>query len=113
MGSGTNVAIESAGVTLLTGDLTGILHARLLSRATMAKIQLNLLFAFIYNTTGVHNAAGVLYAVLGILPSPVMAAAAMSLTSVSVITNALRLRCAANVGGRDGNRDCTCHGKVG
>jgi Cu+-exporting ATPase len=92
MGSGTDVAIESAGVTLLKGDLTGILRARLLSRAAMANIRQNLFFAFIYNAAGVPIAAGVLYPAFGILLSPVIAAAAMSLSSVSVITNALRLR---------------------
>jgi len=92
MGTGTDVAIESAGVTLLKGDLNGILRARLLSRATMANIRQNLFFAFIYNAAGVPIAAGVLYPAFGILLSPVIAAAAMSLSSVSVITNALRLR---------------------
>jgi Cu+-exporting ATPase len=92
MGPGTDVAIESAGVTLLKGDLTGILRARLLSRATMANIRQNLFFAFIYNAAGVPIAAGVLYPAFGILLSPVIAAAAMALSSVSVIVNALRLR---------------------
>jgi len=92
MGTGTDVAIESAGVTLLKGDLNGILKARLLSRATMANIRQNLFFAFIYNAAGVPIAAGVLYPVFGILLSPIIAAAAMSLSSVSVIGNALRLR---------------------
>ena len=92
MGTGTDVAIESAGVTLLKGDLNGILRARLLSRATMANIRQNLFFAFIYNAAGVPIAAGILYPAFGILLSPVIAAAAMSLSSVSVITNALRLR---------------------
>jgi Cu+-exporting ATPase len=92
MGSGTDVAIESAGVTLLKGDLTGIVRARVLSRATMANIRQNLFFAFIYNAAGVPIAAGVLYPIFGILLSPVIAAAAMALSSVSVIANALRLR---------------------
>ncbi|ACL55831.1 heavy metal translocating P-type ATPase [Methylobacterium nodulans] len=92
MGSGTDVAIESAGITLLKGDLTGIVRARRLSRATMSNIRQNLFFAFIYNAAGVPVAAGVLYPVLGILLSPVIAAAAMALSSVSVIGNALRLR---------------------
>ncbi|MBS7699645.1 MAG: copper-translocating P-type ATPase [Chelatococcus sp.] len=92
MGSGTDVAIESAGVTLLKGDLTGIVRARLLSQATMANIRQNLFFAFIYNAAGVPIAAGVLYPLFGILMSPVIAAAAMALSSVSVIANALRLR---------------------
>ena len=92
MGSGTDVAIESAGVTLLNGDLTGIVRARHLSRATMRNIRQNLFFAFIYNAVGVPIAAGVLYPVLGILLSPVLAAAAMALSSVSVIGNSLRLR---------------------
>jgi Cu+-exporting ATPase len=92
MGTGTDVAMESAGVTLVKGDLTGILRARKLSRATMANIKQNLFFAFVYNSLGVPVAAGVLYPFLGILLSPMIAAAAMSLSSVSVITNALRLR---------------------
>ena len=92
MGTGTDVAMESAGVTLVKGDLTGIIRARKLSRATMANIRQNLFFAFIYNSLGVPLAAGVLYPVFGILLSPVIAAAAMSLSSVSVISNALRLR---------------------
>jgi Cu+-exporting ATPase len=92
MGSGTDVAMESAGVTLLRGDLTGIVRARALSRATMRNIRQNLFFAFIYNVVGVPVAAGVLYPGLGILLSPMLAAAAMALSSVSVIGNALRLR---------------------
>jgi Cu+-exporting ATPase len=92
MGTGTDVAIESAGVTLLKGDLTGILRARRLSQATMRNIRQNLFFAFAYNAAGVPIAAGVLYPVFGLLLSPIVAAAAMSLSSVSVITNALRLR---------------------
>jgi Cu+-exporting ATPase len=92
MGSGTDVAIESAGVTLLKGDLTGIVRARRLSEAVMRNIRQNLFFAFVYNAAGVPVAAGVLYPAFGILLSPIIAAAAMSLSSVSVITNALRLR---------------------
>jgi Cu+-exporting ATPase len=92
MGTGTDVAIESAGVTLLKGDLTGIVRARRLSAAAMRNIRQNLFFAFIYNAAGVPIAAGVLYPTFGILLSPVIAAAAMSLSSVSVIGNALRLR---------------------
>ncbi len=92
MGTGTDVAIESAGITLLKGDLTGIVRARKLSRATMKNIRQNLFFAFIYNSIGVPIAAGILYPFFGILLSPIFAAAAMSLSSVSVITNSLRLR---------------------
>ncbi len=92
MGTGTDVAIESAGVTLLKGDLEGIVRARQLSRATMRNIRQNLFFAFIYNALGVPVAAGVLYPVSGLLLSPIIAAAAMALSSVSVISNALRLR---------------------
>jgi Cu+-exporting ATPase len=92
MGTGTDVAMESAGVTLLRGDLTGIVRARLLSRAVMSNIRQNLFFAFIYNAAGVPIAAGVLYPAFGILLSPMIAAAAMALSSVSVIGNALRLR---------------------
>jgi Cu+-exporting ATPase len=92
MGTGTDVAIESAGITLLKGDLTGIVRARKLSAAVMGNIRQNLFFAFIYNAAGVPIAAGVLYPVSGILLSPVFAAAAMALSSVSVVTNALRLR---------------------
>ena len=91
MGSGTDVAIESAGVTLLKGDLTGIVRARQLSEATMSNIRQNLFFAFIYNAAGVPIAAGLLYPFFGILLSPIIAAAAMALSSVSVVTNALRL----------------------
>jgi Cu+-exporting ATPase len=91
MGSGTDVAIESAGVTLLKGDLTGIVRARRLSQATMSNIRQNLLFAFIYNAAGVPVAAGLLYPLFGILLSPMIAAAAMALSSVSVVSNALRL----------------------
>ncbi len=92
MGTGTDVAIESAGITLLRGDLTGIVRARRLSQAVMRNIRQNLFFAFVYNAAGVPIAAGVLYPVLGILLSPVIAAAAMALSSVSVVGNALRLR---------------------
>jgi Cu+-exporting ATPase len=92
MGTGTDVAIESAGVTLLKGDLTGIVRARTLSRAVMRNIRQNLVLAFVYNSFGVPVAAGVLYPVLGLTLSPMLAAAAMALSSVSVIANALRLR---------------------
>jgi len=92
MGTGTDVAMESAGVTLVKGDLLGIVRARALSRATMRNIRQNLFFAFVYNSAGVPIAAGVLYPFFGILLSPIIAAAAMSFSSVSVITNALRLR---------------------
>ncbi len=92
MGSGTDVAIESAGITLLRGDLTGILRARRLSEATMGNIRQNLFFAFIYNAAGVPIAAGILYPIFGLLLSPIIGAAAMALSSVSVIANALRLR---------------------
>jgi len=92
MGTGTDVAMESAGVTLVKGDLTGIVRARRLSRAVMGNIRQNLFFAFIYNAAGVPIAAGVLYPVFGLLLSPMIAAAAMALSSVSVIANALRLR---------------------
>src|SRR5262249_45977174 len=92
MGTGTDVAMESAGVTLVKGDLNGIVRARRLSAATMSNIRQNLFFAFIYNAAGVPVAAGVLYPFLGILLSPIIAAAAMALSSVSVIGNALRLR---------------------
>ena len=91
MGSGTDVAIESAGVTLLKGDLNGIVRARRLSQATMSNIRQNLVFAFIYNAAGIPIAAGLLYPLFGILLSPMIAAAAMALSSVSVVTNALRL----------------------
>jgi Cu+-exporting ATPase len=92
MGTGTDVAMESADVTLLKGDLRGLVRARRLSRATMRNIRQNLVWAFIYNALGVPVAAGVLYPWFGILLSPVIASAAMSLSSVSVIANALRLR---------------------
>jgi Cu+-exporting ATPase len=92
MGTGTDVAMESAGVTLVKGDLRGIAKARRLSRATMQNIRQNLFFAFVYNVLGIPIAAGILYPVSGLLLSPIIASAAMSLSSVSVITNALRLR---------------------
>lgn len=92
MGTGTDIAMESAGITLVKGDLMGIVKARHLSRATLSNIRQNLFFAFIYNVLGVPIAAGVLYPFFGILLSPMIAAAAMSLSSVSVIANALRLR---------------------
>ena len=92
MGTGTDVAIESAGITLVKGDLRGIVRARRLSRATMRNIRQNLFFAFIYNALGVPIAAGVLYPVFGLLLSPIIASAAMTFSSVSVIANALRLR---------------------
>ena len=95
MGTGTDAAIESAGITLLKGDLIGIVRARRLSRATMRNIRQNLLFAFLYNGAAIPIAAGVLYPAFGVLLSPVIGAAAMALSSVSVITNALRLRRAA------------------
>jgi Cu+-exporting ATPase len=94
MGTGTDVAIESAGITLLGGDLGGIVRARRLSQATMSNIRQNLLFAFIYNAAGIPIAAGILYPSFGILLSPIIAAAAMALSSVSVVGNALRLRMA-------------------
>jgi len=92
MGTGTDIAMESAGGTLVRGDLRGIARARRLSRATMRNIRQNLFFAFVYNSLGVPIAAGVLYPVFGLLLSPMIAAAAMSFSSVSVISNALRLR---------------------
>ncbi len=92
MGTGTDAAIESAGMTLLKGDLMGLVRARKLSKATVRNIRQNLAFAFLYNAAGVPIAAGVLYPAFGILLSPIVAAAAMSLSSVSVIANALRLR---------------------
>jgi Cu+-exporting ATPase len=92
MGTGTDIAMESGGITLLKGDLEGILRARKLSQATMRNIRQNLFFAFLYNSIGVPIAAGVLYPIFGLLLSPILAAAAMSFSSVSVITNALRLR---------------------
>jgi Cu+-exporting ATPase len=92
MGTGTDIAMESAGVTLVRGDLRGIVRARRLSRAVMRNIRQNLFFAFVYNALGVPVAAGVLYPVFGVLLNPMIAAAAMSASSVSVIANALRLR---------------------
>jgi Cu+-exporting ATPase len=92
MGTGTDVAMESAGITLVRGDLWGIVRARRLSRATMRNIRQNLFFAFVYNSVGVPVAAGVLYPFFGLLLSPMIASAAMTFSSVSVITNALRLR---------------------
>ena len=92
MGSGADTAIESAGITLVKGDLRGLVRTRRLSQATMRNIRQNLFFAFLYNTLGVPIAAGVLYPFLGVLLSPMIASAAMTLSSVSVISNALRLR---------------------
>ena len=92
MGSGTDVAMESAAITLLKGDLRGIVRARALSKATMRNIRQNLFFAFVYNVIGVPLAAGVLYPFFGVLLSPIIASAAMTFSSVSVISNALRLR---------------------
>ena len=94
MGTGADVAIQSAGITLVKGDLRGIVRARHLSRATMRNIRENLFLAFIYNALGVPIAAGVLFPWTGLLLNPMIAAAAMSLSSVSVVTNALRLRAA-------------------
>jgi Cu+-exporting ATPase len=94
MGTGTDVAIESAGVTLVKGDLQGILRARRLSRATMRNIRQNLLFAFLFNALAVPIAAGAFYPLFGLLLNPMIASAAMSLSSVTVIGNALRLRTA-------------------
>jgi P-type Cu+ transporter len=92
MGTGADVAMESAGITLVKGDLAGLVRARRLSEATMRNIRQNLFFAFVYNALGVPVAAGILYPFVGLLLSPMIAAAAMSLSSVSVIGNALRLR---------------------
>ena len=92
MGTGTDIAMESGDVTLVKGDLAGIVRARKLSQATMKNIRQNLFFAFIYNSLGVPIAAGVLYPFFGLLLSPILAAAAMSFSSVSVIANSLRLR---------------------
>ena len=97
MGTGTDVAMESASVTLVKGDLRGIVRARRLSRRTMTNIKQNLFFAFVYNTAGVPIAAGALYPFFGMLLSPIVAAAAMSFSSVSVVGNALRLRGAARI----------------
>jgi Cu+-exporting ATPase len=92
MGTGTDVAIESAGITLVKGDLRGIVRARRLSRATVGNIKQNLAFAFLYNVLGIPIAAGIFYPIWHWLLSPMIASAAMSFSSVSVITNALRLR---------------------
>jgi Cu+-exporting ATPase len=92
MGTGTDIAMETAAITLVKGDLRGILRARVLSQATMRNIRQNLFFAFFYNLVGVPLAAGILYPFFGILLSPVIASAAMTFSSVSVIANALRLR---------------------
>jgi Cu+-exporting ATPase len=92
MGTGTDVAMNSAGITLIKGDLVGIVRARALSEGTLKNIKQNLFFAFVYNALGVPVAAGVLYPFFGILLSPIIAAAAMSLSSVSVIGNALKLK---------------------
>ena len=92
MGTGTDVAMESAAITLVKGDLRGIARARRLSQATMRNIRQNLFFAFVYNALGVPVAAGALFPLFGLLLSPMMASAAMTLSSVSVISNALRLR---------------------
>ena len=92
MGTGSDVAIESADVTLVKGDLRGVVRAIRLSRTTMKNIRQNLFFAFVYNCLGVPLAAGILYPLVGLLLSPMIAAVAMTLSSVSVITNALRLR---------------------
>jgi len=92
MGTGTDIAIQSAGITLVKGDLYGIVRARHLSQAVMKNIRQNLFFAFIYNSLGIPIAAGILYPFFGLLLSPMLAAAAMSFSSVSVIANALRLR---------------------
>ena len=93
MGTGTDVAMESAGITLVSkGDLTGLVRAIALSRATMGNIRLNLLFAFVYNVVGIPVAAGILYPFTGLLLSPMIASAAMAFSSVSVIANSLRLR---------------------
>jgi Cu+-exporting ATPase len=92
MGTGTDIAMESAGVTLVQGDLRGIVRAIALSRATMRNIRQNLFFAFVYNALGIPLAAGVLYPFIGLLLNPMIASAAMSFSSVSVISNALRLR---------------------
>ncbi len=92
MGTGTDIAMESAAITLVKGDLAGIVRARVLSKATLRNIRQNLFFAFVYNTLGVPLAAGVLYPFFGLLLSPMIASAAMTFSSVSVIANALRLR---------------------
>jgi Cu+-exporting ATPase len=105
MGTGTDVAMQSAGVTLVKGDLAGIARARILSRETMRNIRQNLVLAFVYNVVGIPLAAGVLYSAFGVLLSPVIAAAAMSFSSVSVIGNALRLRFVNLAGGSDARTD--------
>jgi Cu+-exporting ATPase len=92
MGTGTDIAMQAAGITLVKGDLRGVVRARALSRATMRNIRQNLFLAFIYNALGIPIAAGVLYPALGVLLSPMIASAAMTFSSLSVITNALRLR---------------------
>jgi Cu+-exporting ATPase len=92
MGTGTDVAMQSAGITLVKGDLMGIVRARKLSRATMRNIRENLFFAFFYNALGIPIAAGVLYPVIGLLLNPMIASAAMSASSISVVVNSLRLR---------------------
>jgi len=92
MATGTDVAMQSAGITVLNGDLRGIVRARALSRSTMTNIRQNLFLAFVYNALGIPIAAGVLYPIIGVLLSPMIASLAMTLSSVSVITNALRLR---------------------
>ena len=92
MGTGTDVAMQSAGITLVKGDLMGIVRARKLSRATMRNIRENLFFAFFYNVLGIPIAAGVLYPVIGLLLNPMIASAAMSASSISVVANSLRLR---------------------
>jgi Cu+-exporting ATPase len=102
MGTGTDVAIENAGITLVKGDLRGIVRARKLSRATIRNIKQNLTFAFLYNAIGIPIAAGVFYPVFGWLLSPMLASAAMSFSSVSVIANALRLRNTPLTEGSDG-----------
>jgi Cu+-exporting ATPase len=96
MGTGTDVAMESAGITLVKGDLSGLVRAIELSRATMSNIRLNLVFAFVYNGVGIPVAAGILYPFFGLLLNPMLASAAMALSSVSVIANSLRLRKALN-----------------
>ena len=102
MGTGTDVAMESAAVTLVKGDLRGIVRARRLSRAVMRNIRQNLFFSFVFNAAGVPIAAGVLYPVFGLLLSPMIAGAAMSLSSVTVIGNALRLNAVRLDGGEAG-----------
>ena len=110
MGTGTDVAIETADIILVKGDLRGVLRARRLSRATMRNIRQNLFFAFVYNVAGVPIAAGILYPWLGLLLSPMVASAAMTFSSVSVIANALRLR--AGVAGLISSGAVRCHGRL-